>query len=139
MKIARYLPAMAILGLFVTLGDLGSMGRCPHVSDSAASDPADSPCTANLILTAFLSLIGDTAAKSAERFSQEEIDEEIRKLHGTGGRHDKDWLLRGYEQQEASLRAAAQFLGIEHRPDESLFMQLSSNKELAKLAGLPTI
>jgi len=47
---------------------------------------------------------------------------------------DKDWLLRAYEQQRQ--------LHTAERPSnesDDLYSQLSSNKELANLAGLPTL
>ncbi len=48
---------------------------------------------------------------------------------------DRNWLLRGYEQQLKS-RAAANSADDQ---DTNLYYELSSNKELAKLAGLPDL
>ena len=46
---------------------------------------------------------------------------------------DKDWLVRGYEEK---LRAQAQ---AHPGDDNNLYYELSSNKDMAKLAGLPLI
>ena len=46
---------------------------------------------------------------------------------------DKDWLLRGYEKQLHDHSDSSQ------TQDSNLYYQLSSNKELARLAGLPEI
>ena len=47
---------------------------------------------------------------------------------------DKNWLLRGYEQQLQNSAANSS-----QDQSANLYYQLSSNKELAKLAGVPIL
>ena len=123
MKIARYLP-MAILGLFVI--------ALRASADPSASDPADNPYAPYTKSDADGVPLSVTQPQS-RRFSPEEI-RAIRKLQEQAALN-KNWLLRTYEQQ-LQAHAAANSSGEQ---DANLYYQLSSNKELAKLAGLPPL
>jgi hypothetical protein len=48
---------------------------------------------------------------------------------------DKDWLLRGYEKQ-LQARAAA---NATQEPSANPYLEISANKDLAKLAGMPDL
>ena len=119
MKIARYV-SIGMLGLFVV--------TIRASADSTVSDPADNPYTqydpdgVPLAVT----------HPQPQRLSPAQIDA-IHKQQGQAAL-DKNWLLRNYEKQ-VQARAA------KSPQDQSanLYYQLTSNKELAKLAGLPTL
>jgi hypothetical protein len=120
MKIARYL-SIPMLGLFViTTG---------AIADPAGSDPADNPYIQSDPDGVPLSVTNPQARK----FSPDEINAIHKQQQQVA--LDKNWLLSGYEQQLKS-HAAANSQGGQ---DTNLYYQLSSNKELAKLAGLPTL
>jgi len=125
MKIARYLPAV-MLGLFaITKGASAD----PAPPDSSSSDPTvDNPYTQTdpdgVPLT--------VTHPEAMQLTQEQIDA-INKQQAQA-ELDKNWLLRDYEQQ---LKAHAAKSSEEQ--DTNLYYQLSSNKDLAKLAGLPSL
>jgi hypothetical protein len=71
------------------------------------------------------------------KISPEQMDQ-IRKEQAKA-EADKDWLIRGYEQQ---LKARAAAKAADHVTDDqssNLYYQLSKNKDLAKLAGLTPI
>lgn len=115
MKTAGYL-SVAMLGLFV-------------VTTGAKADPADNP---------YIQTDGDgvplaVSNSQSVQLSQEDIDE-IHKEQAKAAK-DKNWLMRNYEQQ-LKARAAA---GSPEDQSSNLYYELSSNKDLAKLAGLPDI
>ena len=64
--------------------------------------------------------------------SQGQIDEERKRAQQEN--EDKDWLLRSFEQQQR-LRADGQGSGNV----DNLYYRIASDKELSKLAGIPTI
>jgi hypothetical protein len=67
-----------------------------------------------------------------KQLSPEEIGE-LREAQAQAAR-DKNWLLRSYEQQlQKNVSNSTQ------EPNANLYFQLSSNKDLAKLAGLPDL
>jgi hypothetical protein len=119
MKMARSL-SISMLGLI--LGMTGA-GADPSFSDSSGNpyvqtDPDGVPLSVT----------------RPQRGPSPSEAEAYRKIQERAA-HDKDWLLRGYEQQlQARDKANA-------AKDQSanLYYQLSSNKELAKLAGLPDL
>jgi len=123
MKIARYL-ALEILGLFViTIG---------ASADPSTSDPADDP------YASYTKSDADGVPLSVTRPQPQRLSPEaIRAIHKQleQAALDKNWLLRNYEQQ-LQAHAAANSSGEQ---DTNLYYQLSSNKELAKLAGLPAL
>ena len=119
MKIARYVP-IGMLGLFVV--------TIRASADPTAPDPVDNPYTQYdpdgipLAVT----------HPQPQRLSQDELDA-IHKQQEQAAL-DKNWLLRNYEKQ-LQARAA-------NSPEDqsaNLYYQLSSNKDLAKLAGLPAL
>jgi hypothetical protein len=119
MKIARYV-LIGMLGLFVV--------TIRTSADPLVSDPNESPYTQ--VDPDGVPLV--VRQPQPRRPSQAELDV-IHKQQEQAAR-DKDWLLRGYEKQ---LQAHA----AKSSEDQStnLYYQLSSNKELAKLAGLPAL
>jgi hypothetical protein len=125
MKIARYLPAL-MLGLFaMTKGASAD----PTPPDSSSSDPTtDNPYTqydpdgVPLAVT----------HPQARPLTQAEINA-INKQQAQA-ELDRNWLLRDYEQQ-LKIHAA----NSSQEQDTNLYYQLSSNKDLARLAGLPSL
>jgi hypothetical protein len=125
MKIARFLPAV-VLGLFaITKGASAD----PSPPDSSSSDPtADNPYTQydpdGIPLSVTHPQARQLTQEDIDAISKQQAQEEL----------DKNWLLRDYEQQ---LKAHA--ANSSEEQDTNLYYQLSSNKDLAKLAGLPTL
>jgi len=125
MKIARYL-SITMLGLFVFTIEANAD---PTDSVPSASDPND-----NL----FIQPDPDGVPLSVTQPQSRQLtQEEVNEIHKRQVRAalDKNWLLRGYEQQLQTHAAA----NSSRNQDANLFYQLSSNKELAKLAGLPAL
>jgi hypothetical protein len=120
MKIARYL-SIAMVGLFVVTTRASA--------DPTASAPAADPYTQYDPDGVPLSV----TRPQPKRYSEEDL-KAIHKQQEKAAL-DKNWLLRNYEQQ-LRTRAAAKPSGEQ---DANLYYQLSSNKELAKLAGLPAL
>ena len=120
MKIARYL-SISMVGIFVV-----STGAS---ADPSVPDPADNPYLQvdpdGVPLTVTQ---GQNVRLSAE--DQEAIRKEEQKAAS-----DKNWLLRNYEHQ-LQIHAAADSSQGENT---NLYYQLSTNKALAKLAGLPEL
>ena len=119
MKIAHY-TWMGTLGFFVVATQASA--------DSTVSEPTDNPYTQTDADGVPLAV----THPQAQRLSQAQIDA-IHKQQEQAAL-DKDWLLRDYEKQ-VEARAA------KSSEDQSanLYYQLSSNKELAKLAGVPAL
>jgi hypothetical protein len=120
MKNARYLWVTA-LGLFVFASEAGA--------DPASTDPVDNP---NLQYDPDGIPLSATRDKPRQ-FTAEEISA-IQKAEQKAAL-DKDWLLRNYERQ---MRAHAAANAGEDQ-SSNLYYQLSTHKELAKLAGLQVI
>jgi hypothetical protein len=122
MKTGRYV-SIAMLGIFVVTARASA--------DSSGSDPANDP------INPYTQYDPDGIPLSVTRpqpkpVSQEQADA-MRKEQARAAL-DKNWLLRNYEQQ-LRARAAKSSEG----QSANLYYQLSSNKELAKLAGLPAL
>ena len=119
MKIARY-ASMGMLGLFVVATRAGadSSASLPEVNPYTQYDPDGVPLA--------------VTRPQSKPLSQEEIST-IQKQQEQADL-DRNWLLRGYEQQLQARDGKS-------AGDQStnLYYQLSSNKELAKLAGLPAL
>jgi hypothetical protein len=125
MKMARYLPVV-MLGLFAMTRGASADPTSP---DSSSSDPtADNPYTQSDPDGVPLSVTHPEARPLTQEdiaaINKQKAQEEL----------NKNWLLRDYEQQ---LKAHAAKSSGEQ--DTNLYYQLSSNKDLAKLAGLPTL
>ena len=119
MKIARYV-SIGMLGLFVVTSRTSA--------DPTVSEPVDNPYTQSDPDGVPLAV----THPQPQRLTQAQIDA-INKQEEQAAL-DKNWLLRNYEKQ---LQARA----AKSSEDQSanLYYQLSSNKELAKLAGLPAL
>jgi len=119
MKIARYV-SIGMLGLFVVTTKASA--------DTPVSDPTDNPYTQTDPDGVPLAV----THPQPQRPSQAQLDA-IHKQQEQAAL-DKNWLLRDYEKQ---VRARA----AKSSEDQSanLYYQLSSNKELAKLAGVPAL
>ena len=119
MKNARYLAA-TIVGLFA-------------FADTATADPSDSAPTDSPYTQYDPDGVPYAATRPQERkFTPEEIAA-IQKAQEKAAL-DKDWLLRTYERElQSHSRNSKSEQGT------NLYYQLSTNKELAKLAGLPVI
>ncbi len=119
MKIARYV-SIGMLGLFVVTirASADPSDDVPEVNPYTQYDPDGVPLA--------------VTQPHPKPLTQDQINE-IRKEEQKAA-FDKNWLLRNYEQQ---LQARA----AKSPEDQStnLYYQLSSNKELAKLAGLPAL
>jgi len=120
MKATRYLP-ISMLGFFLAMAGpvAASSDSDPNDNSSAEYDPAGVPTS--------------VTHPQPKQLTQEDI-ENSRKQQEQAER-DRNWLLLNYEQQlQARDKANAS-------KDQSgnLYYQLSSNKEMAKLAGLPSI
>ena len=122
MKTARYV-SIAMLGLFVVTARAGA--------DSSASDPVGDVTNPYTQYDADGIPLAVTRPRS-KPLSQAQLDA-MHKMQQQADL-DKNWLLRNYEQQ---LRARA----AKSPEDQSanLYYRLSSNKDLAKLAGLPVL
>jgi len=118
MKTRRYVW-LAMLGIFAvpTAGN----------ADPVIPDPGSNPYTEYDRDGIPLAVTRD----QPKRLSQPEIDA-IRRQQERAVR-DKDWLLRGYEKQLQIHAAQSQ------DQSSNLYYQLSSDKQLAKLAGLPSM
>jgi hypothetical protein len=119
MKIARYV-SIGMLGLFVvaTGASADPSDSIPDVNPYTQFDPDGIPLA--------------VTHPQPQRLSQAQIDA----IHKQQEQSvlDKNWLLRNYEKQ-LQVRAA-------NSPEDqsaNLYYQLSSNKDLAKLAGLPAL
>jgi len=125
MKIACYL-SVATVGLFFAA--TGAKAD-PQATDSSASDPSDNP---NLQCDPDGVPLSITPSQSQQP-SEEEL-KAARQQEQTAALN-KDWLLRGYEQQLQAHAAA-------NSPEDqnaNLYYEISSNKDLARLAGLPAV
>jgi hypothetical protein len=120
MKTARYL-SVAMLGLFVVTTRASA--------DPTASAAGDDPYTQSDPDGVPLSV----TRPQPNRPSQEDL-KAIHKQQEKAALNN-NWLLRDYEQQ-LRTHAAAKSSGEQ---DANLYYQLSSNKDLAKLAGLPAL
>ncbi|HEV3271554.1 MAG TPA: hypothetical protein VGZ93_05175 [Candidatus Methylacidiphilales bacterium] len=120
MKMACYL-SIATVGLFVA-----ATGAC---ADPAAPDPRDNPDFQVDPDGVPLSL---TQPKN-QQLSGEQLKEA--RNHEEKAALDRDWLLRNYEH-ELQAHAAADSTGGD---ETNLYYELTSNKDLARLAGLPTL
>jgi hypothetical protein len=120
MKIARYFP-IAMLGLFM-------------IAARASADPSIAEQANN----SYLQTDPDGIPLSISQPQSKQLSPEEIQAIGEAQRQaalNKNWLLRGYEQQLHD-RAAAD---PSQDPNANLYYELSSNKELAKLAGLPAL
>jgi hypothetical protein len=119
MKNARYLLAALIVPVLF--------------SSAASADPADNPYSNPN------TRVDPDGVPLANRETQQHqlTPEEISALHRQQQRAaaDKDWLVRNYEQQVRSHSAS----GSSESDSSSYYYQLSTNKELARLAGVPEI
>jgi hypothetical protein len=118
MKIVCYL-SMTMLGLFA-------------LTTGASADPSDSNSTDNSLLQTDPDGV-PLLLSQPQPLSQGELDA-IQEAQEKAVLN-KDWLLRGYEQQ---LRAHAAADPSED-PNANFYFELSSNKALAKLAGVPAL
>jgi hypothetical protein len=127
MKIARYL-SMTVLGL-VAVTTRASADSSASDPANNPSDPADSPYAQYDPDGVPLSVTQPQSAPLTQ--------DEIKAIHKQQQEAtlDKDWLLRNYEQQ-LQARAAA---NPSEEQGANLYYELSSNKDLAKLAGLPAL
>jgi len=119
MKKACYV-SIGMFGLFVVATSAGAdpSASVPVVNPYTQADPDGVPLA--------------VTHPQAKPLSHEEI-EAIHKQQEQA-ELDKNWLVRNYEQQ---LRARAGKNGED--PSTNLYYELSSNKDLAKLAGLPAL
>jgi cell division septation protein DedD len=117
MKIACYV-SVAIMGLFVV-----------HVP--AVADPSTDPENNTTLQCDPDGVPISLSQKQARQLSPEEIAE-VREQRQQAA-ENKDWLLRGYEEQLKNHPGSSTSQG------SNLYYELSSNKELAKLAGLPAL
>jgi hypothetical protein len=120
MKIARYL-SIPMLGLFVVTTGASA--------DPSTSDTSDSPYTQTDPDGVPLSV----TQPQSRPLSQSEINAIHQQQQQAAA--NKDWLLRSYEKQLAAHASTQSPDGQE----ANLYYQLSSDKELAKLAGLPAL
>lgn len=120
MKIARYL-SIPMLGLFVVTTGASA--------DPSSSDTSDSPYTQTDPDGVPLSV----TQPQSRQLSRSELNAIHQQQQQAA--LNKDWLLRSYEKQLAA-HAADQSPADQ---DTNLYYQLSSDKELAKLAGLPAL
>lgn len=119
MKEARYV-SVALLGIFV-------------VATAAKADPSDSSSGNNPYLQTDADGVPlSMTPQQSERLSPEDVNA-LRKEKERSAR-DKDWLLRAYEQQLQNHAGTTS-----QDQSANLYFQLSSNKDLAKLAGLPLL
>lgn len=120
MKIVRYLP-VALLGLYLAAPGASADPISSTPDDSAyAQDDADG-----------VPLV--VRQRQPQQLSPEQI-EAIHKRQGQAAQ-DKDWLVRGYEQQLQTHPA----VNSAQDQNSNLYYELGANKELAKLAGLPVL
>jgi hypothetical protein len=114
MKIARFLP-VSIAGLFL-------MTLCA-AADSSSSDSGSNAATPDMQVDP------DGVPLSAQEQQLSQEDHDILQKEKQRAAQNKNWLLRGYEQQLQNHAGT----------EGNLYYQLTSNKELAKLAGLPVL
>jgi len=124
MKKARCV-SVAVLGLLVSAFTLKADSAD---SNSSTPDSASNPYTQYDADGVPLAL----TKPQGPRLSQEDIDDLHREQ--VEAARNKDWLLRGYEKQ---LQSHASTEGEDM--SSNLYYELSTNKELAKLAGLPDL
>jgi hypothetical protein len=120
MKIARYFP-IAMLGLFVAMTGASA--------DPSVSDQTDNP---------YLQTDPDGIPLSISQPKPKQLSQGEIKAIGEAQKRaalNKDWLMRGYEQQLHARTAG----DPAEDPNANLYYELSSNKDLAKLAGLPAL
>jgi hypothetical protein len=122
MKMACYL-LIATIGIFVAATGASA--------DPLASDPSDNP---------YLQCDPDGVPLSVTQpQSQQPSPEELKAARKQEEKAalNKDWLLRDYEHQLHAHAAANS--PQDQDQDANLYYKLTSNKELAELAGLPTL
>jgi hypothetical protein len=118
MKIARRLW-ISLLGFFVPVLGAGAAPTAP--------DPEENP---------YAQADPDGVPIAVTRPQKKATQEEVEALHKAQveAELNKNWLLRSYEQQLQNHDAADP---AHSNKDSNLYYQLSSDKELAKLAGIP--
>jgi hypothetical protein len=120
MKTARYLSTSA-LGFFLLATGAGAAPSSPDPTENpyAQTDPDGVPLSVT----------------RPQPMQLSPADLEIYRKQQERAVADKNWLLRNYEQQLQNRNKSS----AAKDQNANLYYQLTSNKELARLAGLPTL